>query len=188
MHVRLSPFASVVLVVLSVGAAGCDDNSRNDAPPRLVTAPSPSQPGSVSVRPAAVRPEFLSGPSCRGFRPFRTRFNLFIHADRDFFLRGLGFEFRDRSGGRALPLPIPTTVTGPTIPNALPVALPSAAPIPIPGTLPFNGVMFGSGIHGLGLALDFECGVAAEGMLSISVDTADRGGAHDVSHVNVPVS
>lgn len=156
MHVRISAFASAVVVVLSLGAVGCDDNNLNDAPPRLVTAPSLFQSRFVSVQPAAVRPEFVSGLSCRGLRPFRTRFNLFVHADRDFFLRGVNFEFRDRAGGRALPLPIPTTVTGPTI-------------------------------HGLGIVLNFDCGVAAEGTLSISVETADRDGGRNVSHVSVPV-
>jgi len=186
MHARLSALALAIVVVLSVGASGCDDNNGGAAHARL-TGPSPFQSRLVSVQPATLRPEFLSDRSCLGLRPFRTRFNLFVQADRDFSMRGLGFEFRDRAGGRALPLPIPTTVTGPTIPNAVPVALPSSAPIPIPGTLPFNGVMFSSGIHSLGLVLNFDCGVPAEGTLSISVNTTDQDGARDVSHVTVPV-
>jgi hypothetical protein len=186
MHVRVSTFTPAVLVLLSLGVVGCDDSNGAELNARLV-GPSPFQSRLVSVEPATVRPEFLSGPSCRRLRPFLTRFNLFVHADRDLFLRGLRFQFDDRVGGRAHPLPIPTTVTGPAIPNSVPLALPSSAPIPIPGTLQFHGVMAPSGINGLGIVLNFDCGVPAQGTLSISVETADRNGAHDVSHVRVPV-
>jgi hypothetical protein len=184
MHVRMSAFATAVVAVLSFGGAGCDDNSLNDAPPRLVTAPGPFHSRFVSVQPATVRPEFFSDQNCRGFR---TRFNLFVHADRDLVLREVRFHFDGRSGGRAHPVPIPTTMTGPTIPNTMPLALPSSAPIPIPGTLPFHGVIASSGVSGLGIVLNFDCGVPAQGTLSISVETADRDGAPNVSQVSVPV-
>ena len=184
MHARV--FTLTTIVALLFGAAGCEDNNGAELNARLV-GPSPFQSRLVSVEPATVRPEFLSSPACRGFRPFRTRFNLFVHADRDLFLRGIRFQFDDRSGGRAHPLPIPTAVTGPTIPNSVPLALPSSAPIPIPGTLQFHGVTVSSGINRVGIVLNFDCGVAPEGILSISIETAGRDGTPDVAHVSVPV-
>jgi hypothetical protein len=187
MHVRISTIASLI-ATLALGAVACDDNSLNDAPPRLLTRPTPVHLRRASVQPGRISPEFFSDRTCRGHRPFRTRFNLFVHSDREFKLGRLGFEFRDHAGGRAAPVPIPTTVTGPTIPNSIPVPLPTSAPIPIPGSLPFHGVMFSSGIHGLGIVLEFDCGVSAEGTLSIGVETADTDGTPDVLRVSVPVA
>lgn len=183
MHARLF---TVAVVALSICAARCDDNGGAGLSTRLV-GPNSMHPRLVSVEPATLRPEFLTGAPCRGFRPFRTRFNLFVHADRDLVLRGLRFHFDDRAGGRAHPLPIPTTVTAPTIPDSVPLALPSSAPIPIPGTLTFHGVMVAPGVNALGLAVHFDCGVPAEGTLSISVETTDGDGARDVSRVSVRV-
>jgi hypothetical protein len=183
MHAPVSALA--VIVALSAGAAGCDDT--NGAAQAGLAGPSPFQSRLMSTEPAALAPEFLPGPACRGLRPFRTRFNLFVHADRDLVLHGLQFDFRDRNGGRAHPLPVPTTVTGPTIPNSVPLTLPSSAPIPIPGTLPFNGVMVSPGVKGFGLVLNFDCGVTPDGTLSIGVETTDRDGARQVSHMSVRV-
>ena len=185
MHVRLS--ASAVVVALSFAAGACDDNNRAAELKAGLVGPSTLRTRLLSVEPSALSPEFLAGPSCRGFRPFRTRFNLFVHVDRDLFLRGVRFDFRDRFDGRAHPLPIPTTVTGPTTPNAVPLALPSSVPIPIPGTLMFNGVMVSPGIRALGFLLNFECGVPPDGRLSISVETVDAEGTADISEVSVPI-
>ena len=174
MYVPLSTFAPA-LVVLAIAALACEDSST-----AVRTGPTGAgrlESRLVSVEPAALVPEFLPKQSCNGRPPFQTRFDLFVHAERDLFLRQLRFEFRDRSGGRVLPLAIPTTV---------PVSPPTSPAVPVPGMLPFHGMVV-SPLRPVGLILSFDCGVLPEGTLFLDVETADRDGASAVSHVRVPI-
>lgn len=184
MHAWIPTFTPAVVVVLVLGATGCGDNHAATLNARL-NGPSPLQAQLASVEPAIVTPEFLPGPLCGGLRPFRTRFDLFLRADRDLFLRGLRFEFRDRNGGRALPLPV--LVTLPTVPGPVPLPLTTSLPNPIPGSLPFHGVAIPPVASVLGILLNFDCGVRAEGTLSIGVEVTARDGGQEVSHVMVRV-
>jgi hypothetical protein len=177
MYVPLATFAPA-LVVLSIAASACEDSST-----AVRTGPSGTvrlESRLVSVEPAALVPEFLPRQLCSGRPPFQTRFNLFVHTERDLFLRQLRFEFRDRSGGRVLPLAIPTTV---------PLSPPTshAVPVPVPGMLPFHGMVVSPPVRPLGLILNFDCDVLPEGTLFIDVETADSDGASAVSQVRVPI-
>jgi hypothetical protein len=185
MHVRVSTFAPAVFVLLSLAASACEDN---DAVLRAgMNTPSPIRAHLITVEPVAIVPEFLPSPFCRSLPPFRTRFNLIVRAERDLFLRRFGFAFRDRLGGRALPTAIPTSFAGAGMPVSPPVPMPSASAIPVPGTLPFHGVMLSRDVNTVGLLLNFDCGVPPEGTLFIDVETADRDGVQDVSHVSVRI-
>jgi hypothetical protein len=184
MHARISTFVLAVLVVLAMGITACEDNGPVGA---RVSGPSPFQARLVSVEPAAVVPEFLTSPSCRTLPPFRTGFDLFVHAQRNLFLRRLGFDFRDRSGRRVLPTVFPTFITGVTAGSSTPVPMPTSLPVPIPGTLPFHGAVVSPPFSRIGLVLTFECGVPANGTLFITVETADDNGATDVSQASVRI-
>lgn len=166
MHVRVSRFAPAVLVALTLGVSACEDSSAILT--ASLNAPSRFDTHRFTVEPSVIAPEFLTGSSCRSLRPFHLRFNFFVHSNRQLFLRGLRFQLIDRSGGRALPVPIPTS--------------PAVA---IPGELQFHGVQTG---NPLGLTLKFDCGVLPVGTLLIDADTADSDGIIATSRMSVAVS
>jgi hypothetical protein len=190
MHARICKFASLACVALSIGASGCEDSSSGSSTAIHVgpTGPSSVQSRSVSVEPRRLAPDFVSQSRCVSLPPFRTRFNLFVNADRDFFLRRIGFEFRDRSGRRALPIALLTFITGGTVGRSIPVPIPTSPAIPIPGVLPFNGAPMSAPLSTLGLTLNFDCGVRADGTLFLEVETADLDGVADVLRVDVPIA
>jgi hypothetical protein len=166
MHVRLSRLAPAVLAALTLGVSACEDSST------ILTAtmsgPSRFDTHRFAVEPSVIAPEFLAGSSCRSMRPFHLRFNFFVQSNRQLFLRGLRFQLIDRSGGRALPVPIPTS--------------PAVA---TPGQLQFHGVETG---NPLGLTLKFDCGVFPTGTLLIDADTADDDGITTTSRMSVTVA
>jgi hypothetical protein len=183
MHAPISALAPLILVVLALSLSACDDNGAT-----LQSGPTPRgglQNVLVYAAPAVIAPEFLPGIGCSAFPPFRTSFNLFVRSERAVFLRRLGFELRDRSGGRALPLATVTSLA-PAGQASLPLAVPTSSPVPIPGTLPFHGVEMSQPFTA-GLALQFGCGVPARGTLFIEVETADRDGVPALSHLSVDV-
>jgi len=161
MSLRLSTLVPTLVTVLSIGVSACDDRRA-----MLGTSPTAAVSGFesrlVSVEPARIAPELLPNAFCRQFPPFRMRFNLIVHAERELSLRQLRFEFLDRSGGRTLPRSIPTSPA-----------------VPIPSTIPSHGTV--------GLVLGFDCGVPAEGTLFIDLETAGHDGVVEVSHLRVRV-
>ena len=166
MHVRVSIFASALLVLLIVSA--CEDSNGVSQPG--TTRPSPFRSQLVSVEPAAIIPQFVRNTSCLTFPPFQTRFNLLLRTDRDLFVQRFRFAFRDRFGGRALPVPIPTSPA-----------------VPIPEELPFHGTLVSPPFSRFDFLLNFNCGVPADGTLSIEVETTDREGNADIATVSVRV-
>jgi hypothetical protein len=184
MHAPISAFSPAVVLVLSIGASACEDSSA--ALQAGFSAPSPFQSRLVSVEPGTLHPEFLASPHCRTLPPFRTRFNLFLHADRALALRALRFDFLDHAGRRALPIAIPGFFTAPNGTRAMPITIPSSPAIPVPGTLPFHGAL-SPGVHTLGLQLNFDCGVPAKGTLFINVES-ENGDGVAVSRVSVRVA
>ena len=185
MHARICKFASTALVLFAIGASACEDTHTAINP--VVTRPSRFESRLVSVEPAAIAPEFISSSSCRTLPAFRTRFNLFVHAERELFLHRLGFAFQDRFGGRTVPTPVLTSITGGTMGRAVPLSPPTSPSVPIPGSLPFNGAIVSPPFSTVGLLLNFDCGIRADGTLLIDVETADRDGGTSVSQVAVSV-
>jgi len=191
MHARIFRYVRS-LVSISLIVAGCDDRADRASSP---TAPDRGQSVMVTAAPAEIVPEFLSSPFCRTLRRFLLRLDLTIHSVQDRVPGVTRFEFADRFGGRAIPMVTPAFDMAAALPNSMPVPLPSSSPvplpssssIPIPGTLSLEGLRFPSGSRTLPLVLEFDCGVRSAGTLFISVETTDRRGMSEVSHVSVRV-
>ena len=188
MSPRTCKSASSVLVLFTCfGLAACDNDNDVSSTSNLV-APSTVTSATVTVEPAAVPPVFLSSPLCFTTSVFQTSFSLVVRADRELLVNGFGFEFLDRFGTRSvpIPIPIPTSTTGS---NFVPVPLPSSSPIPIPGSSPFDGLRLTAGSsRTLPFLLQFGCGVPASGgTLFVSVNTASRSGAADVTRVSLRI-
>jgi hypothetical protein len=185
MHARICKFGMAALVVLAFASA-CED-ADTQMGPQVTTAPSPFVGRLVSVEPTAIVPEFLPTSSCRTFQPFRTRFDLSLRTEREFFLHRLGFVFRDRFGGHAFPTPaLPAATTG-IAGRALPLTQPTSSAVPIPGSLPFHGALVTPPRGTIGLLLNFDCGIRTPGRLLIDVETADRDGVTTVSQITVAI-
>src|SRR5688572_12279295 len=173
MHVRTSKILPALITIVSLGVAGCDDI---DVARGNLTAPGSATSALVSVEPATVTPEFLSGPFCATQPPFRGRVTVIVRSGHERFLRSIQFEFHDRFGGQAFPTPIPIP-TPATIPSATPVPIPTSSPIPIPGLVMFGAqqplVSLGN-VPTQSFWLHFGCGSVAAGTLIVAVETTDR--------------
>jgi hypothetical protein len=183
MHVRVSTFAPATLV-LAIAAAACEDG--NSVLRTGPTRPAPLQSQLLSVEPALLTPEFLPGPSCRGFAPFQLRFNLVLRADRQFGLERIRFGFRDRSGGRTVPIVVPSVLPDPGG-RALPITIPTTPAVPVPGALPVHGTTVSPPFGTLGLLVSLGCGVPPVGTLLIDADTIDPDGRSDTARVSATV-
>lgn len=147
-------FAPVLLVLVSLTAAGCE---RSDDMP---TSPSASAAqASITAEPRSATPEFLSSRDCAGTPPFGVRVFISLRG-RDVVLSGLRFQFIDLVGTRTLPevirLPSPSSAAT-SLPSASPVTLPGIAalpPLPVSSPIPFFA--------------RFGCGVVPDGTLVIT--------------------
>jgi hypothetical protein len=192
MYARFSNYVTVFLVSVSTVTAACSDNASP-------TAPAPRESPVVTAEPLTVDPEFLPNPFCPTRPPFGVRLTVIVRAGQDLIVRGMRFDFIDRSGDAQIPLviPIPLNSSGPvTIPSSMPVPIPGSSPIPIPsspplpipGFSPLDGVLVTGGSLRAPFFVQFGCDVPAAGTLFISVDTADRRGTANTSRVRVCVS
>jgi hypothetical protein len=171
MSIRLLRYG---LPLLFLSCAACD-RANVTAVTGPTTVVSDLASSTFAFEPSTLRPEILPAGQCVRQSPFGTRVILVIRGDV-VILRSVRFRFADRFGFNALPrvafIPGPAPMTAPisTFPsNPIPMPgmapLPMTSPIPIPGspqTLPFF--------------LSFDCGVAPEGRLTVSIDAADRNG------------
>jgi hypothetical protein len=164
-----------LLVLLFAATSACEATNVNGAAPTKLSASAPA-PAALAFEPSTLRPEFLFDRPCTPTLPFGTRI-IIVVSGSDVSLRSIRFGFTDRFGVNALPrvtaIPgsdpmrtprslIPTTLPIP-IPGVAP--LPSTSPIPIPGQSQFP------------FFLAFDCGIAPDGVLVVSVDlNGPRGG------------
>ena len=172
MSLRSPGYSLLLIVPALLFAVGCDDakNVTTATAPSGV-APVSSIQSAVSVEPAALRPEFLPGLSCRSNRPFGTRLNFVIGGGRDISLHRLRFRFVDRFGVIALPDVAPQTGIFPM--TSPPVSIPTSSPIPIPGLAPMppDGVFIPFGAsRTLPFFLTFGCGASSTGTLFVMFD------------------
>ena len=172
MDARICKYVSAVVLLASLGLAGCDDNGGSTG---HLTGPSTVTSARVTVEPAAVVPVFLASPFCFTAAPFQAGFTLVLRADEELTVDGFGFEFLDRFGGRSVPTSIPTSSPIPT-PGTSPITTPGTSPIPIPGISRFDGLRMSPGSSRmLPFLLQFDCGVPASGTLFVNVNTSSRG-------------
>jgi hypothetical protein len=184
MNARICKSAPRFLLLASLGVAGCDNNGGSLSTGSL-TGPAPVTSTIITVEPRTIHPVFLPRPFCHTAIPFQTRFNLVVLPDRDMTVRGVSFEFLDRSGRRSFPTSIPTSSPIP-MPGTSPITMPGTSPIPIPGTSLFDGRLISPGFsRTFPFLLQFDCGIPAFGTLFVIVDTADRHGRSDVKRVNI---
>lgn len=177
MNTRFAIAAAAVAYVFV--AVACDDfqSSRVSGSP---TAPGAiSSASSLRAEPLNVVPEFFPSILCPTFAPFGARLSLVFGATRDVFIQNLGFSFLDRFGQTF----VPTIVTGSSL-----IPVPNSSPVPLPNSSPLNGVMLPAGTaQTQPVFLQFGCGVPAAGTLSISLTTADRRGAIEISRTSVRI-
>ena len=190
MSLRSPGYGWLPIVLVLVFAAGCDDSRMATT----VTAPSGAVASAtgiqsaISVEPAALRPEFLPGVSCRSNRPFGTRVTIVIDGRNDVSLHRLRFRFTDRFGMTAFPNQIQTGVFPMTQP---PISIPSSSPIPIPGLapLPPEGVFIPFGTsRTFPFFVSFGCGPFSQGTLFVMFDAKFGPGAMQSSELRVRVS
>lgn len=192
MNARLPKYVPLFLV-WALAVSGC--GNAGDASP---TAPSAVDDVVFTAEPATIAPEFLSGPGCRGFRPFGARMRITARSRHDLFIRSSRFHFVDRFGVRTVPtthldasnppflhpLPVPTPVTTPT---SGPVPIPGVT-IPTPGGSTFDGFLLLSGSRAVVFFLQFGCGIPADGTLFGELDFRDHRGTWSKSHVRARIA
>ena len=190
MALRSPGYGLLLLAILLVFTAGCDDarNVTTATGPSGAIASGTGIQSAISAEPAALRPEFLPGMSCRSNRPFGTRVIIVIDGRNDVSLHRLRFRFVDRFGVTAFPNQIQTGVFPMTQP---PVSIPSSSPIPIPGlaTLPPEGVFIPFGAsRTLPFFVSFGCGAFAQGTLFVMFDAKFGPAPMQTSELRVRVS
>lgn len=193
MHQRVSTFASTVLALAAFATIGCDSTS--DMSTTSLTGPGPIAVGSLNAfaaasmtaEPAIVAAELQPSATCQTEAPFAARLTIIVRPTRNLFIRRFGFDFFDRFGRRALPLPfLESFQTDPGV--VLPIPLPTTHPIPFPGEAKMSSVVAQSGgFVRFPFRLQFDCGVNPRGTLSISVETADERGTIDVSQIRAQI-
>jgi hypothetical protein len=173
--------------------AGCDH------PPSAATAPtavvaSVTTAASVMVEPATLRAEVVSANACAGGPAFGTRLIVVISTNGILILRGLRFGFTDRGGLTSLPRVTPIHAASPfsvavsTIPPPNPIPMPGIAPLPTTPPIPLPGSGDAAGTsQRLPFFLRFDCGVRAEGMLSVMTDVGRPSGTIETSERRVHV-
>jgi hypothetical protein len=175
--------AAAVVTVVSVAA--CGDGNVGHLENRLA---GPSQVGglALSIRPSAVAPEFLHDDACPVRPAFRARLTLDFATERVRALRGLRFAFTDR-GGVVIPASAMRTSSIANAPGGHPVTLPASAPIPIPDTLPFFGEPIAPPASAHLVVVDFDCGVLADGVLTVETEAADAHGGTATARATVRI-
>lgn len=197
MRKRAATYATALFMLASFAAIGCNGNGdASGAGLSGLTGPSAFAVASVTAEPATMAPEFQSTSGCRGQAPFGVRLHVCIRARHDVFIRGIGFEFFDRSGRRVLPSAFPTQTIDvkdsiqPAIPlpTSPAIPLPTSPAIPFPGQVPMSDVLVRAGAFSkFPFRLHFDCGVPARGTLYVAVAAADRRGASDVSRISARI-
>jgi hypothetical protein len=187
MSVRLPTYAAIALVLLFVSATACSRGSATVTSPDTTT----NLKASLTVEPAAVRPEFLPGLGCAGLAAFGVQLTVIVGGD-DLIVRGIRFSFTDRFGRRMTPDAFATAAPT-TLPSSSPIpfgrtTIPTNSPIPVPGFPPFNGTRVVPH-HKLTqpFFLRFGCDVLPEGSIVVVVDTSDIVGRTGRSEVEVSV-
>ena len=181
MSLRSPGYGLLLLAIIFVFAAGCDDSRMvtTVTGPSGAVASATGIQSAISVEPVALRPEFVPGLSCRSNRPFGTRGVIVIDGRNDVSLHRLRFRFTDRFGVTAFPNQIQTGIfpmTQPPVsmPSSSPIPIPSSSsPIPIPGLapLPPEGVFIPLGAsRTFPFFLSFGCGPSATGTLFVMFD------------------
>ena len=189
MHAGFSNCVQGFLVPAFVAAAACSVSDATDSP----TAPTPLESSRVMVEAAEVTRESVPFVGCPAGTPFGLRLVVVVSAGQDVFIRGLGFDFRDRLGTTSTSRLVPMS-TAPfrgtsipsssmPLPSAMPVPIPSSSPIPIPGSMSLSAGVSRT----LPFFLTFGCGVPPVGILVITVDTVDGRGTAGTSRVSVNV-
>jgi hypothetical protein len=189
MHAGLSNCVQSFLVPAFVAAAACSGSHPTENP----TAPTPLDSLRLTVETAEVTRESVPFVGCRAGTPFGLRLVVVVSTGQDLFIRGFGFDFRDRLGatstsrlaptstapfgGTSLPSPPVSLPSSPTVP------IPSSFPIPIPGSMPLSAGVSET----LPFFLTFGCGVPPAGTLVVSIDTVDGRGKVGTSRVSVNV-
>jgi hypothetical protein len=145
----------------------------------------------LSADPWKVVPEFRHDRHCSVHPPFGARLAINIRTVRHVKLHTMRFKFLDRFGRTAVPTLVPVDVpSSPPIPNpgSSAVTVPGTSPIPIPGSFSFSDHLIPGGTsHRFPFFLEFGCGVASAGTLSIDVDSEDENGKFDNSRVSVEI-
>ena len=189
MTARICKLVPASIVVFAVASSACDDgggsfgrlNSTSATPIRSDSA------SRVTAEPERITPEFLPGLSCPDGRPFQGQVNVLVQAADDMVIRGLGFEFLDRSGSRTTPTATPRSSTAASIPVSLPVPLPSASAVPIPRPGQAGLPLGGGDLVSLPFVVQFGCGVQSSGTLVIVVLTADSSGVENRAEARVRI-
>jgi hypothetical protein len=188
---RVSSSCSAALAVLiALASAACDDfNGDLNGPASSSSRSTFVTSTVVTTEPTSIAPQFLSDPRCPGAPPFVALLNLTIGSGAELSVQRIGFEFRDRFGGRSLPTVFPVPASSSTLlPSSGPIPFPGAAPTPVPGEISFSDFGIGSGRGRTdSFALRFDCGVPAVGTLTVVVESVDRRGENDVSRATVAV-
>lgn len=186
MYTRSPKCITVLLVPAIVVIAACGNHdSASPTAPAAVTSEA-----SVIAEPMTATPEFSSISFCPAAPSFGVRLLITISGNGDIVIvQRLRFAFADRFGGFAVPVvtQTPRSTSG-SIPTSVPVPLPTSSPIPIPGSLPASELVIHAGVsHTMPVSLGFGCGVPADGIIIVSVDTTDRRGRASTSQVRVRV-
>ena len=182
---RVSTCVAAGMLVLSLGAAACGDGDPAHLEATLL-GPSQIQAQVVMIQPSVVAPSFLPGRACGTLPAFETQFTMFFTTDRDLIGRGLRLSFVDRTG-----IVVPSTMfhaafVGTTAPNT-PVNIPNTPAVPIPSSLPFFGMPVQPRSNFV-IVVNFDCGVLANGTLSVEAETADSAGLTTMSRATIRVA
>jgi len=173
----------VFVICLALGVFTACESTTTVAGPTALSSGGGTATGASTpfgVEPATLRPELISGGnSCGSFRPFNANIVLVVSGGSAGFVHGVRFRFTDRFGIVTLP-GVSSSPSGFPVPFPNGIA-PLPTPIPIPGstTNPSQRLPF---------FLRFDCGVRPDGMLGISVDSADTRGRMQTSQLQVQVT
>jgi hypothetical protein len=180
-----------VLVAALATSAGCVNGDSNGLTGPGETGDIVAFAVLLSADPWKLAPEFRHDRHCSVHPPFGARLAITVRPVRHVKLHRMRFKFVDHFGRTAVPTLVPVGVPSSPpipIPGASAVTIPSTSPIPIPGSFSFSGQFFPGGTsHRFPFFLEFGCGVASVGTLSIDVDSEDQNGNFDNSRVSVEI-
>ena len=179
-------YLSAVILLAGLATASC-----NGVVPAEPTAPTAGEPVAFAVEPARVTPEFLppSGLDCRGRRPFRTHFVVFLGSMPGASFETLDVGFNDRLGvaSRPIVLGVSSTLSNSLAIGPSPVPLPTMSPIPFPTTGPNSGLPGVGTPQRVPLILEFGCLVRPQGTIVVTAGMRDRRGRRQEQRLTIDV-